>query len=247
MEFGQRLADVRKARNISQEALAEALGVSRQAVSKWETGESKPDVGNLIALCDTLEMNIEYLCFGRSATPEPQVTKRFLPLWIKMLLYSVTVVLSIILGTVISVVLYKDSLPAEPDVGPVVDAPVEELTQRVDIVDLDVVHARAAYNIDKKQYEVYITPNVVNKDLQLMLRIENINDQASVPITEVCMIEGSDYMWVFKNPKPDVNYRIIARFKLGETWKNVPVMNVHLQDGNCEYEPLWDCAGEILN
>ena len=243
MEFGQRLADARKTKNISQEALADALGVSRQAVSKWETGESKPDVGNLIALCDTLELNIEYLCFGRYATPEQQVTKRFLPLWIKMLLYSLTIVLSIILGTILSVVLYKDSLSTEPDVGPV----LEELTQRVDIVDLDVVHARAVYNNDKKQYEVYITPNVVNKDLQLMLRIENTNDQASVPITRVCTLEDSDYMWVFQNPQPDVNYRVIAMFKLGETWKIVPVMNVHLQDGTCAYEPLWDSAGEILN
>ena len=41
MEFGQRLTAARKEKGISQEALAESLGVSRQVVSKWETGVSQ--------------------------------------------------------------------------------------------------------------------------------------------------------------------------------------------------------------
>lgn len=247
MEFGQRLADARKTKNISQEALADALGVSRQAVSKWETGESRPDVGNLIALCNALDLNIEYLCFGEVSAPEQLPVRKFVPLWAKILLYSATIVLSIAIGTCISIFLDSTYTSTEINTAQQVQEPEEVLTQRVDIVDLTVVSARAAYNQDEQQYEVFITPNVANKDLQLMLRIENIEDQTAIPVTAQCTRDGSDYKWVFENPSPNVNYRILAMFKLGETWKHVPVMNVHLWDGNCEYWPLWDSAGDILN
>lgn len=76
MNFSDRLIAARKAKGLSQEALAEALGVSRQAVSKWETGESRPDLDNLIALCEQLELSMEYLCFGKAAQPEQPEPKR---------------------------------------------------------------------------------------------------------------------------------------------------------------------------
>ena len=49
-EFGKRLHDIRVLRGLTQEELAEALGVSRQAVSKWETGAADPSTSNLLAL-----------------------------------------------------------------------------------------------------------------------------------------------------------------------------------------------------
>lgn len=48
--LGQRLADLRKRNGLSQEALAEKLNISRQAISKWERGESTPDTDTLIEL-----------------------------------------------------------------------------------------------------------------------------------------------------------------------------------------------------
>ena len=58
MEFKDRVFQARKAKGMSQEDLAEAMGVSRQAVSKWETGEAMPDVEKLIALCHVLELDM---------------------------------------------------------------------------------------------------------------------------------------------------------------------------------------------
>ena len=49
VEIAERLAARRKQAGLSQEALAEKLGVSRQAVSKWERSESAPDTDNLMA------------------------------------------------------------------------------------------------------------------------------------------------------------------------------------------------------
>src|SRR5699024_6037464 len=50
MEFQQRLYDLRKKAGLSQEGLADLLGVTRQAVQKWEAGASRPDMDNLAAL-----------------------------------------------------------------------------------------------------------------------------------------------------------------------------------------------------
>lgn len=69
MSFEQRLLETRKSRGMSQETLAEKIGVSRQAVSKWETGEALPDYAKLIALADALEVSLDYLC-GRKERSE---------------------------------------------------------------------------------------------------------------------------------------------------------------------------------
>lgn len=68
MKFEERLLSARKNRGMSQEILAEKIGVSRQAVSKWETGDAQPDYTKLIALADALEVSLDYLC-GREEVP----------------------------------------------------------------------------------------------------------------------------------------------------------------------------------
>ena len=65
MSVGERIAELRKKNNMSQGALADSVGVSRQAVSKWETGQSIPDSGKLILLAQILNTDIEYLSNGR--------------------------------------------------------------------------------------------------------------------------------------------------------------------------------------
>lgn len=69
MSIGQRITELRKQRNISQNQLAVALDVSRQAVSKWENDLSCPDALNLIKLSEILDTNIEFLTTGREVFP----------------------------------------------------------------------------------------------------------------------------------------------------------------------------------
>lgn len=61
MKFGENLKNIRKAKNISQEYLAEKLGVSRQSVSKWETGENFPSMNNIMCLCEIFKCKINDL------------------------------------------------------------------------------------------------------------------------------------------------------------------------------------------
>ncbi len=65
MSIGERITELRKNENISQAQLAKYLGVSRQAVSKWETGQSLPDSQNMILLAEVLKTDVEYLTTGR--------------------------------------------------------------------------------------------------------------------------------------------------------------------------------------
>lgn len=67
LAMAQRLVDRRKAAGLSQEALAAQLGVSRQAVSKWERSESSPDTDNLIALAALYGVSLDELLYGEAA------------------------------------------------------------------------------------------------------------------------------------------------------------------------------------
>lgn len=64
--IGETLFEHRKTAGLSQEELAEKIGVSRQAVSKWERGESSPDTENLIALAKLYNISLDELVFGKS-------------------------------------------------------------------------------------------------------------------------------------------------------------------------------------
>lgn len=61
MTFGEKLTRLRKREGLSQEALAEKLGVSRQAVSRWEQGTALPDAAKLLPCAKLFSVNVEWL------------------------------------------------------------------------------------------------------------------------------------------------------------------------------------------
>ena len=61
MTLGEKITHLRKKRGLSQEELAITLNVSRQAVSKWETGEAKPDTDKVVALAEYFEVTTDWL------------------------------------------------------------------------------------------------------------------------------------------------------------------------------------------
>ena len=64
MNLSDRIQYLRKVRGISQEGLADQLGVSRQAVSKWESEQSMPDLDKIISMSDYFEVTTDYLLKG---------------------------------------------------------------------------------------------------------------------------------------------------------------------------------------
>ena len=70
MSIGERIVQLRSQKNMSQGQLAQSLGVSRQAISKWENDLSSPDTIHLIKLSDILDTEVEYLATGRKPVYE---------------------------------------------------------------------------------------------------------------------------------------------------------------------------------
>lgn len=61
MELSEKILTLRRARGLSQEALAEKLQVSRQAVSRWENGTALPDASNILQLSKLFGVSADYL------------------------------------------------------------------------------------------------------------------------------------------------------------------------------------------
>ena len=76
MSLGERLKDQRVKIGFSQEKVAELVGVSRQAVTKWETGQSAPSTANLISLSEIYGVPLGELAGNRSgASPAQNLTE----------------------------------------------------------------------------------------------------------------------------------------------------------------------------
>lgn len=63
--IGAKIQEYRKKAGLSQEEFAEKIGVTRQAVSKWETDRAYPDLDKLVTICDIFQINIEELIYGK--------------------------------------------------------------------------------------------------------------------------------------------------------------------------------------
>ena len=61
MEIGNKILELRKKNNLSQEALAEKIGVSRQTISKWELGETSPDIKQAKELSKVFNVSLDEL------------------------------------------------------------------------------------------------------------------------------------------------------------------------------------------
>lgn len=72
MAFPENLQYLRKRAKLTQEELAEELKVSRQSVSKWETGEAYPETEKLIALCDKFGVTMDGFLRGDLTMPQPE-------------------------------------------------------------------------------------------------------------------------------------------------------------------------------
>lgn len=74
MSFAENLKSFRQERHISQEELAEIIGVSRQAVSKWEQGSGYPEMEKLLTLSKQLNVSLDYLMLGEIRSTENNKT-----------------------------------------------------------------------------------------------------------------------------------------------------------------------------
>lgn len=65
MNIGEKLYELRKEKNLSQEEVADKLNVTRQTISKWETNQSTPDFDKIVPICELFEISTEELLTGK--------------------------------------------------------------------------------------------------------------------------------------------------------------------------------------
>lgn len=106
IKFKHNLQILRKRANLSQEELADKLDISRQSVSKWESGEAYPEMKMLLALCELFHVSLDDLVHGnveiKEATPLRQkyeaLTRRramLIPVGVGLILFGVTIMLAL--------------------------------------------------------------------------------------------------------------------------------------------------------
>ena len=74
MNFSEKLKEIRKNEGLSQEQLAEKIGVSRQAITKWETGKGLPDVENMVIIAEIFKTTLDELLRGSAERQEVKKT-----------------------------------------------------------------------------------------------------------------------------------------------------------------------------
>lgn len=72
MNFSEKLKEIRRKEGISQEQLAEKIGVSRQAITKWETGKGLPDVENMVIIAEIFKTTIDELLTDSAVRTVPE-------------------------------------------------------------------------------------------------------------------------------------------------------------------------------
>lgn len=70
MNIGEKLYELRKGKNLSQEEVADRLNVTRQTISKWETNQSTPDFDKIKPICDLYEISADELLTGEKKETE---------------------------------------------------------------------------------------------------------------------------------------------------------------------------------
>lgn len=104
MDFAKNLQMFRKQANLSQEDLADKLHISRQAVSKWEIGQSTPDLDTCMKLCEILNVSPDELLLGREKDKKSDTTAKRDPWLTIAVLCAVYLMIACVCGTVLLVI-----------------------------------------------------------------------------------------------------------------------------------------------
>lgn len=115
MGFSENLQNLRKIKNMSQEQLAEKLEVSRQAVSKWESGNGYPETEKLIAICEIFDCSMDNLVKGKITADATGEKKRYESMQNKFSKGISLGVGMLLLGT--TILLYFIGLSGKPEVS----------------------------------------------------------------------------------------------------------------------------------
>ena len=105
MNIGEKIYNLRKKKDMSQEYLASILNVSRQTISKWETGESNPDIDKIVPLCNFFEISTDEFLKGKDIVYERKLSKekkknKALTLSLCLIIFAVMIIITMLLDEI---------------------------------------------------------------------------------------------------------------------------------------------------
>lgn len=226
MQFSEKIIQARKNKGMSQEALAEKIGVSRQAVSKWETGEAKPDLDKLVALCQELELSMDQLCLGREASPPPTPERKTDKNRLWVLLAAIA---SLVAGILLGVLLFGtltdvDSSTTQPDPGN-------------NLSDISVADA----SLDGKGGGALSVSLMLSREVpNMQLRLFVVENHAGGNWTELTALAADGVYQAEYRHTGHYNVDFVAVVTLGNERVNLPLFRVEGDGGSFSWESLWE-------
>ena len=116
MDFSHNLVALRKAANLSQDKLAEQLHITRQAVSKWESGASIPDLDTVMKLCVILDVTPNQLLIDCNAGGRHSPQKQNRSTGLSFLISSIFLMVIFVCGVILYIVNLYNGVLFEPNV-----------------------------------------------------------------------------------------------------------------------------------
>ena len=254
MTLGQRIQELRKQSSLSQEALGEKLGVSRQAVSRWEMDGAVPEVDKLIAMGRLFGVDLNDLLQvaqpgpageGETQDPAPEEGTPLRPARRRWLLPALAI-LALALGLVALTLSFGQTMGKLGDRLTALESRVEELESRPDpsvplVADAQVSSRWYAYaqGIQGSTITVSLTPGELREDLELTLSYVRDSDGYSRE-HEFTREAGGTYRTSFFSAGGDYPFTLTALISTGGRTYTQPLFRVFsVEAGTILYDELW--------
>jgi transcriptional regulator with XRE-family HTH domain len=243
MKFSEKIIQARKAKALTQEDLAEAVGVSRQAVSKWETEEAKPDLDKLVAICNALDLSMDYLCLDKQPEvtvelpPQPAKTNHIRPL-----------ILGVCIGLVVSILVGLLAMgfsrePGQPQTTEPTQLQTTTIPAEPDYSDLLFEMKTADARLDNTgwhAFKVTFVPSIYVPGMRVQIALQD--QQTGHTQYLDAYKDGSAYVASISTPTATFDIDIIAVCTVGEISVQFALFNIVSDDDNGNHsntEVLW--------
>ena len=245
MKFSEKIIQARKAKALTQEDLAEAVGVSRQAVSKWETEEAKPDLDKLVAICKVLDLSLDYLCLDK----QPEITVELPPAHgktsgIRLLIVGVCMglVAALLIGMIAMMLWEKpketlESVPPTNSIATTVPSTTEpDYSYILGGMKVAVAHQRNLGNT----FQISFVPSMDVPGMKVQIAVRN-NKIGTTSYFDPIKL-GNSYILDYKRPGTAFDLDFIAVCTIGQTTVQFALYNVESSNDigtSYHWEILW--------
>lgn len=226
MEFSKLLIQRRKQLGFSQEALAEKIQVSRQAISKWENGDSYPDLPKLIALSNALDISLDQLCglnknteIKNTSQIETKKSKK------KTLLIISIILISFLIGNILP----KIGVTPIPEEIKVTDVSLNFLDKKINLfISTDSTNNHLSYSI------LFTSIGSYNLNKKYPLECEDGICTFSLDIDEIKNTEIENYLGDYIS---NTNISFVVSNRV-DSKSILIIKDLYYQNGDAKWTPI---------